>query len=171
MKRLSDRDGQSEGALAPGSDRKRPRFRALSIVGLLISPLLLTGCQETTDADRATALTALNDDRKENGVASLKLNETLNIKADEWATNLRDRCVLEHSILTEGTSDLNWQALGENVGYGPSIRVVQDAFMNSPAHRASILRESFEVVGIGVAHGECDGKDRTYVVQVFADLQ
>ena len=155
MKRLSDRDGQSEGALAPGSDRKRPRFRALSIVGLLISPLLLTGCQETTDADRATALTALNDDRKEN----------------EWATNLRDRCVLEHSILTEGTSDLNWQALGENVGYGPSIRAAQDAFMNSPAHRASILRESFEVVGIGVTHGECDGKDRTYVVQVFADLQ
>ena len=44
----------------------------------------------------------------------------------------------------------NWQAVGENVGEGPSVSDVHTAFMNSPEHRANILDHDFTQVGVGV---------------------
>ena len=36
---------------------------------------------------------------------------------------------------------------------------------------ATALHKHYEVVGLGVVHGTCSGKERTYIVQVFADLR
>jgi hypothetical protein len=50
----------------------------------------------------------------------------------------------------------NWQAVGENVGDGPTEPELQSAFMQSPEHRANILDRDFTQVGIGVvvdSHG------------------
>ena len=49
------------------------------------------------------------------------------------------------------TSDIvNWQAVGENVGEGPTEPDVHSAFMHSPEHRANILDRDFTRIGIGV---------------------
>ena len=47
--------------------------------------------------------------------------------------------------------------VGENIAYGSgsrsSPRSIGTAWMNSPPHRANILRDSFREIGIGVASG------------------
>ena len=49
------------------------------------------------------------------------------------------------------TTDVqNWQAVGENVGEGPTVSDVHVAFMNSPEHRSNILDHDFTQIGVGV---------------------
>lgn len=150
---------------------RRRRLRGLFGLLLLALPLILGACQETTPEDLSAALRELNADRAAYQLAPLRQDPTLNAKADTWAKHLRDTCTLSHSVLTEDLGSLDWNSLGENVGYGPSIPSIQDAFMNSPGHRVSILKAQYEIVGLGVVHGTCSGKERTYIVQVFADLR
>jgi hypothetical protein len=45
----------------------------------------------------------------------------------------------------------NWQAVGENVGEGPTVSDIHTAFMNSPEHKANILDHDFTQVGVGVS--------------------
>ena len=58
----------------------------------------------------------------------------------------------------------NWEALGENVGRGPSVETIHQAFMDSPTHRSEILSTDFTEVGVGVAVAP-DGE--IWVAQVF----
>ena len=57
-----------------------------------------------------------------------------------------------------------WEAVGENVGRGPSVDEIHRAFMASPSHRAGILSTTFTQVGVGVAIA-ADGE--IWVAQVF----
>jgi uncharacterized protein YkwD len=61
----------------------------------------------------------------------------------------------------------NWVLLGENVGRGSTVDSLQQAFMNSPAHRANVLHTSFRFMGVGTrrAHG------RLYVTVVFSAVR
>lgn len=43
-----------------------------------------------------------------------------------------------------------WQAVGENVGRGPSVDEIHRAFMNSPSHRDNVMSSEFTQVGVGV---------------------
>jgi hypothetical protein len=45
----------------------------------------------------------------------------------------------------------DWQAVGENVGEGPTVDDIHSAFMHSTEHRANILDHDFTQVGVGVA--------------------
>ena len=45
----------------------------------------------------------------------------------------------------------NWQAVGENVGEGPTVSDIHNAFMKSPEHKANILDHDFTQVGVGVS--------------------
>lgn len=58
----------------------------------------------------------------------------------------------------------NWDAVGENVGRGPSVEAIHQAFMDSPTHRSEILSTDFTEVGVGVAVAP-DGE--IWVAQVF----
>jgi uncharacterized protein YkwD len=42
-----------------------------------------------------------------------------------------------------------WTALGENVGRGPTVDAIHEAFMASPEHRVNILDRGFSLVGFG----------------------
>jgi len=46
-----------------------------------------------------------------------------------------------------------WRSIGENVGMGPSVDSIQQAFINSPEHYRNIMDGAFSVVGIGVTYG------------------
>ena len=45
----------------------------------------------------------------------------------------------------------NWRAVGENVGEGPTVSDIHNAFMQSPEHKANILDHDFTQVGVGVS--------------------
>jgi len=53
---------------------------------------------------------------------------------------------------------------GENLAHGPTIQIAHTGLMNSPGHRANILRAQFGRVGIGIMDG---GKRGLMVTQNF----
>ena len=46
-----------------------------------------------------------------------------------------------------------FRAAGENLAVAPSLQVAHEGLMNSPGHRANILRPQFGRVGIGIMTG------------------
>ena len=53
---------------------------------------------------------------------------------------------------------INYKAAGENLAYAPNVEVAHDGLMNSPGHRANILRAEFGRLGMGVIDGGINGK-------------
>ena len=106
----------------------------------------------------------INYDRMDNGLIGMSINDSLMAKAQAWADRLAAIGYLWHSDLTDGV-DPGWWMLGENVGSGPSADAIEQAFLNSPSHRANILNPEFNWAGTGVA---VSGNGTVYLVQVFA---
>jgi len=101
------------------------------------------------------------------GPEQLGWSATLILTAQAWSQHLAQAGALSHRNPLSDGAPAGWRKLGENVGYGSSVDVVQGAFMNSPGHRANILDRTFNNVGIGVT---VDGNGRRWVVQEFATL-
>jgi uncharacterized protein YkwD len=61
---------------------------------------------------------------------------------------------LFHSTSGELTSYASdWELLGENVGRGPSVEAIHQAFMESESHRANVLGD-FDRMGVGIARAD-----------------
>ena len=132
---------------------------------LLVLVGFTSGC-ESTDQERNEVIALVNQSRAENGLAQLKPDVALDIKADAWAQHLRDVCALSHSKLSDGAPN-QWLKLGENVGYGGTIAQIHDAYLNSPGHRANIMDPAYNSIGAAAVWGDCDGQHRVFTVQVF----
>ena len=109
---------------------------------------------------------ALNNDRGANGRGALSINDEAQAKAQAWAERLASQGTLYHSTLSDGYGE-RWCSLGENVGYGGSVGIVEQAYMNSPGHRANILGTSWNGVGTGYAVGYVNGVQVVFTVQEF----
>ena len=127
---------------------------------LAAAAIVLSACSP----EQVDTFQRINADRVNHGLVGMSINETLMAKAQAWAEYLASIGNLQHSNLAEGV-DPGWWMLGENVGYGPSTDAIQQAFMNSPGHRANILNPEFNWAGTGVAVA---GNGTVYLVQVFA---
>lgn len=111
-------------------------------------------------------LDLINQYRAEAGVKPLKLYITA---CDAAMVRTNEITSLFSHDRPNGTScftvfdefKIDCGAAGENIamGYG-SVTAVMDAWMNSPGHRANILTEDFEYVGLGI-------KDNLYWTQLF----
>jgi uncharacterized protein YkwD len=136
-----------------------PTKRRLVIVALVASLSLLTACLGSAQTQ---VLTELNADRTAAKLRTLPTQADAQRKAQAWAEKLARENKLYHSTLSDGIK-VRWCSLGENVGYGPSIAAVQDAYMKSPGHKANILNTKWNGVGVGYAKNG----NRVYTVQVF----
>ena len=139
--------------------RRLPRLAGAAAV-LVTAVLLLSACFGTPGQEEA--FYALNNDRAAHGMGPVIPHGELIEKAQGWADKLAGDGRLSHSNLSAGVPSC-WQSLGENVGYGSSIGGVQDAFMNSQAHKDNVLNGGYRYAGTGVAYNG----SRVYVVQVF----
>lgn len=135
----------------------RPRILMVAMAAVLA--VLLTAC---LSSGQSAVGQELNSDRTANGRRSLPNHSALDKKAQAWAEKLARDNKLSHSTLSSGAPSC-WKALGENVGYGPSVASVQDAYMGSSGHRANILDTKWNYVGVGHAVRG----DRVFTVQVF----
>ncbi|MGI9168103.1 MAG: CvpA family protein [Pyrinomonadaceae bacterium] len=61
-------------------------------------------------------------------------------------------------------ASVSFLVAGENLAHGPTIQIAHTGLMNSPGHRANILRPQFGRVGIGIMDG---GKRGLMVTQNF----
>jgi len=58
-----------------------------------------------------------------------------------------------------------WNTAGENVGFGPSVGTVHDAFVNSPHHYENLVNPAFTHIGIATV---IDGSGRIWTSHNFA---
>jgi hypothetical protein len=115
-------------------------------------------------ADSTAQLVRLtNSVRAAHGLPPLSVSADLAAAARRQAGRMASTGTLSHTPNLSGAVCC-WSALGENVGAGGSIAIVQQALMASPAHRANILSASYTQIGVGVA---VDGHGTLWVSEIF----
>lgn len=151
--------------------RTRRRSVAASVVALLVTLLSVTAMSGVAHAapgsEELDFFNRTNDARAQNGLAPLQWDEAAADIARGWSSNMAATQTLSHNgNLSNDITDTvtgDWTRIGENVGYGPSVGTLQNAFMNSPGHRANVLGD-YNRVGIGVVR---DGTGTIWVTLDF----
>jgi len=120
--------------------------------------------------------TLTNEDRTDAGVSPLVEDAQLARAAQMKADDMAARGYFAH-VDPEGRQPWHWfEKAGYDYTYaGENLAVnfsdsedVEKAWMNSPTHRANIVKGQYTRVGFGVAKGSYQGKETTFVVQFFA---
>lgn len=116
-----------------------------------------------------------NEDREDSGLAKLSINDQLINAAQFKADDMSAKSYFAH-ISPDGSTPWSWiQKAGYNYLYaGENLAVnfsrsedVEEAWMDSPTHKANILSKNFTEIGIATASGKYKGKNTTFVVQMF----
>ena len=149
---------------APARSHRRGR-RAFAAVGVVLALGLAAGACTSPEEDYGVSL--VNQARIQAHVGQLNRNVSLVLIAQAWSQHLAQAGGLSHRNPLSDGAPAGWRKLGENVGFGGSVDIVEGAFLNSPPHRANILDSSFNNVGVGIT---VDGNGRRWVVQEFAAL-
>jgi uncharacterized protein YkwD len=109
-------------------------------------------------------LDLVNKERVANGLNPLAPDPELTEVARRHSADMFARGYFAHDT-PEGLSpfdrmraaNVRFTTAGENLALGPTIPVAHTGLMNSPGHRANILRREFGRVGIGVMDGGMRG--------------
>jgi uncharacterized protein YkwD len=181
--RLGDASTASDGGeeeVAPGGEvdptAADPTEKQREGVGAGASCNGVEGVPAQTDdaAVSAAVLCLLNGERRDRGLGTLKVNRKLGKAASAQAADMVKREYFSHRN-PEGRNSTDrirsagymsgggrW-TVGENLAWGvgelASARGLVNAWMNSPPHRANILKPAYREVGIAIAMGTPkDGK-------------
>ncbi|APC65561.1 hypothetical protein AAV35_14100 [Salimicrobium jeotgali] len=114
-----------------------------------------------------------NEKRAAYGLPPLELNEELSRVAKQKSFDMHENSYFAHQSPTYGSPfnmmnmfGLNYQYAGENIAAGQiSPEEVVEAWMNSEGHRANILNENYDEIGVGYV--DSDGYYVTYWTQFF----
>jgi len=109
-------------------------------------------------------LDLVNQERVANGLSPLQADPELTEVARKHSADMFARGYFAHDT-PEGLSpfdrmreaNVRFTTAGENLALAPTIPVAHTGLMNSPGHRANILRPQFGRVGIGVMDGGMRG--------------
>ena len=117
----------------------------------------------------------VNEARTAEGLGTVKENFRLKLSAMEKAEHMRDNDYFEH-ISPSGLNpwyfaqkqNYEYRSFGENLALGYfSAKSVHEGWMNSPGHRANILSENFEEIGVAILEFQQDGRKSYLIVQHF----
>jgi len=117
-----------------------------------------------------------NQDRASASVGALSEDALLDKAAQAKADDMAAKGYFSH-IDPSGNAPWVWfkkvgyyyYGAGENLAIDFSdAQSLNTAWMNSPAHRANIVRGTYSRVGIGIARGTYQGKSATFIVEFFA---
>lgn len=159
--------------------------RALALYSVMLISLkifvlsaLALGPVEPAFSSAITAsniISLTNASRQEYALAGLKENNILDIAAQAKADDMLARSYFSHntpdgrtpwSFITAAGYD--YLMAGENLAVNfTEAENVEDAWMNSPGHKANILNKNFEEIGIGISQGDYQGHAAIFVVQMF----
>jgi uncharacterized protein YkwD len=137
-------------------------------------PLGFATSEPKTRADlEAHMLQLLNEERKAKGLGVLRADPELTQLARQHSRDMLARGYFSH-LTPEGrdpvdrmrAAQVRYRTAGENLAFAPTLAIAHQALMNSPGHRANILRPAFGRVGIGIL--EAGGRGEM-VTQEFRD--
>lgn len=176
----------------PGQGPVRPPHPArhlFSIVGLTLWVAIIVGgffaaayyvTSILTGGNMAAVISAAlveltNEDRAKEELGTLSVNPLLVAAAQAKADDMAAKGYFAH-VTPDGyqpwhfiqEAGYEYSSAGENLAVNFSdSENVEDAWMNSPTHRANILNAKFTEIGIATAKGEYQGRTTTFVVQMF----
>jgi peptidoglycan hydrolase-like protein with peptidoglycan-binding domain len=123
------------------------RLRRATCLGAITATLAVGVATPSYASIESSYLGILNQERTSHGLPPLSWNAELAGVARGWAAHMAATRVLSHNpALTRQIS--GWQSIGENVGDGPDLRDLADAFWASAEHRDNILDRGYTQVGI-----------------------
>lgn len=103
------------------------------------------------DASAEAAFVArINALRTSKGLGTLRVDGELTAIARGWAAHMASAGSIAHNPNFSKQVTANWAKLGENVGMGPDVDSLHDAFVASPSHYRNLVDGDFELVGVGV---------------------
>jgi uncharacterized protein YkwD len=150
-------------------------FDLVNNESFLPAPLRFGGASGGT-LTRSGVIKATNGQRVKYGLLPLHENAKLNQDAELKVKDMFEKQYFEHESPTgRGPSDLAEQVgykylvVGENLaeGHFKDDEDLVQAWMNSPGHRANILHEQFQEIGVAVGQGQFEGKTVWMAVQSF----
>ena len=132
-----------------------------------------TGDAPPVPEEEDAMLALVNKERTSRGLVALEMDPELRLLARAHAADMFKRGYFSHNT-PEGadpfdrmrSANIIFGLAGENLALAPTLDMAHTGLMNSPGHRANILRDGFRKVGIGVLNGGIYGK---MFVQEFTD--
>lgn len=121
----------------------------------------------------ARMLDLVNQERTSRGLSPLEADPELTEVARRHSADMFKRGYFSH-YTPEGRdpfdrmreANVRFKTAGENLALAPTLQIAHNGLMNSPGHRANILRPQFGRVGIGVLDG---GRRGLMISQEFRD--
>jgi uncharacterized protein YkwD/uncharacterized membrane protein required for colicin V production len=122
------------------------------------------GALEPDPAAEQRMLDLVNAERGRAGWRPLVADERLRAVARAHSLEMFQLDYFSHISPTSGSpfdrmraGGIAFVVAGENLAYAPNVDVAHQGLMNSPGHRANILRAEFGRVGIGVIRSQFQG--------------
>ncbi len=142
----------------------------------LIVPVVLPSSSLYSSAVTPQNIVSLTNQTRQNlNLTALSVNEKLSQAASAKAQDMVANQYFAHTS-PAGVTPWSWfqQAgykylvAGENLAvHFTSAEGVTEGWMASPSHRANIVNARYSEIGVGVAMGEFEGYQTTFVVQMF----
>jgi uncharacterized protein YkwD len=110
-------------------------------------------------------VTLVNAERAAAGLPALKVSTCATGYAVTWSKHMAATADFSHQSLTPMFAACAARGAGENIAFGAtSPEQFMTMWMNSPGHKANILRASFTHIGVGMAKSS---SGRWYATQDF----
>jgi uncharacterized protein YkwD len=142
----------------------------VSVVVVLMLSLAPAAQAATLSKNERTLLGAVNDVRAAHNLRPLKVDPKLLATARNYSTTMIQEDVFTHGAFAERLthSGARGPAFGENLAWGTgpyaSARNIIRMWMQSPGHRANLLRPGWTRIGIGARVGNFLGYSGATVV-------
>jgi uncharacterized protein YkwD len=109
-------------------------------------------------------LTLVNRERQQAGLRPLQPDQPLRLVARSHSAEMFELHYFAHNSPVSGSpldrlrrAGIDFVVAGENLAYAPNVQIAHEGLMNSPGHRANILRPEFGRVGIGAIRSQLRG--------------
>jgi len=119
------------------------------------------------EAAETQMLSLLNEERTRRGLGTLARDAAIDGVAREHAADMLRRGYFAHDTPEGDTpfarlraAGVRFSVAGENLALAPTVTLAHQGLMESPGHRANILRPEYTRVGIGAA--VADGRGRMF---------
>ncbi len=116
-------------------------------------------------ADEEAMLALVNKERTANGLRPVQADSELRDVGRAHSKDMFARGYFAHDTpdgLTPfdrmDAAGIKYQLAGENIALAPNVDVAHEGLMNSPGHRANILKPEYRRLGIGCMNGGARGK-------------
>ncbi|MCA9338909.1 hypothetical protein KC939_01020 [Candidatus Saccharibacteria bacterium] len=130
---------------------------------------------QTANVRVSELLKGVNQERKTSGLNELQVDEKLNKAAFMKAQDMLEKGYWAHES-PDGVQPWQWfskagysyDIAGENLAKNfTTSQGAVNAWMRSPDHKANVLGEKYDDIGLAVVNGKLNGEDTTLIVSLY----